>query len=319
MSGTFRTAPHAPRATCRSCGAATWPARAGASTPTSAATGSSRRSRALEPDFFLCSGDTSTPTARSRRPCRCPTARDWRNIITEEKAKVAETLDEFRGQFPYNLLDENLRAVRRRGPADRPVGRPRDPQQLVPRVRSLTDDRYTERTSTCSPRARGGRSSSSCRSRRGRATRRAASTAGSAHGPLLDVFVLDMRTYRDANADNRYADPQPRAARRAPARVAQARAARSTATWKVIANDMPLGLVVPDGAAIEAVAQGDAGAPLGPRAPVRGRARVRRTGAASGHRLPDRRRALHRGPPLRPRARRRRGLRRRSGSSSPDR
>ena len=44
--------------TCRSSGAATWPGRAGASTPTSAATASSRRWGALDPDFFLCSGDT---------------------------------------------------------------------------------------------------------------------------------------------------------------------------------------------------------------------------------------------------------------------
>jgi alkaline phosphatase D len=39
---------------------------------------------------------------------------------------------------------------------------------------------------------------------------------------------------------------------------------RSTATWKVIANDLPLGLIVPDGpTAQEAVAQGDPGVPLG--------------------------------------------------------
>lgn len=40
--------------------------------------------------------------------------------------------------------------------------------------------------------------------------------------------------------------------------------ARSRAVWKVIAADMPLGLVVADGPAdFEAVAQGDPGAPLG--------------------------------------------------------
>jgi alkaline phosphatase D len=39
---------------------------------------------------------------------------------------------------------------------------------------------------------------------------------------------------------------------------------RSRATWKVIAADLPLGLVVPDGAtAQEGVAQGDPGAPKG--------------------------------------------------------
>jgi alkaline phosphatase D len=38
----------------------------------------------------------------------------------------------------------------------------------------------------------------------------------------------------------------------------------SSATWKIIANNLPLGLVVPDGpTAQEGVAQGDGGAPLG--------------------------------------------------------
>jgi alkaline phosphatase D len=39
--------------------------------------------------------------------------------------------------------------------------------------------------------------------------------------------------------------------------------ASSRATWKVVASDMPLGLVVPDGERFEAVANGDPGPPLG--------------------------------------------------------
>ncbi|NEE30091.1 alkaline phosphatase, partial [Streptomyces sp. SID7982] len=38
-----------------------------------------------------------------------PDGRVWRNVMTEEKAKVAETLDEYRGNFRYNLLDRNVR------------------------------------------------------------------------------------------------------------------------------------------------------------------------------------------------------------------
>lgn len=38
---------------------------------------------------------------------------------------------------------------------------------------------------------------------------------------------------------------------------------RSTATWKVISADLPLGMVVPDGTAQESIANGDPGAPLG--------------------------------------------------------
>ena len=33
----------------------------------------------------------------------------WRNLVTPAKAKVAETLEEFRGNYLYNLLDENVR------------------------------------------------------------------------------------------------------------------------------------------------------------------------------------------------------------------
>jgi alkaline phosphatase D len=45
---------------------------------------------------------------------------------------------------------------------------------------------------------------------------------------------------------------------------------RSRATWKVIANDLPLGLVVPDGAAQESLANGDPGKPLGKELEIAG-------------------------------------------------
>ena len=114
LTATFRTAPTRRARRLVRRGAATSPARAGASTRTSAATASSVRWRGLDPDFFLYSGDTSTPTVRSRRRSTLPDGRIWRNLVTPEKSKVAETLAEFRGQFRYNLLDENLRALRRR-------------------------------------------------------------------------------------------------------------------------------------------------------------------------------------------------------------
>ena len=50
---------------------------------------------------------------RRRADSRQVTAEDgsvWRNLVTEEKSKVAETLNEVRGNYRYNLLDENLRA-----------------------------------------------------------------------------------------------------------------------------------------------------------------------------------------------------------------
>lgn len=84
------------------------------------------------------------------------------------------------------------------------------------------------------------------------------------YGPLLDVFVLDMRTFKDPNGPNTYADP--RLGLLGPEQRAwlKRELAASSATWKVIANDLPLGLLVPDGPGRwEGVAQGDGGAPLG--------------------------------------------------------
>ena len=65
------------------------------------------------------------------------------------------------------------------------------------------------------------------------------------YGPLLDVFMLDMRTYRGPNAANarRATARQPYFLGAAQTRLAQARArATRRATWKVIAADMPIGL-----------------------------------------------------------------------------
>jgi alkaline phosphatase D len=76
---------------------------------------------------------------------------------------------------------------------------------------------------------------------------------------------IDMRTYRAANSANR--QPQQNAETTylgaAQFKWLASELAKSRATWKVIASDMPLGVLVPDGPLWEAVANGDNGAPLG--------------------------------------------------------
>ena len=57
----------------------------------------------------------------------------WKNVVTEEKSKVAETLAEFRGNYNYNLLDPNVRAFNAEVPMFGAMGRPRGHQQLVAR------------------------------------------------------------------------------------------------------------------------------------------------------------------------------------------
>jgi alkaline phosphatase D len=85
-------------------------------------------------------------------------------------------------------------------------------------------------------------------------------------GPLVEVFALDMRTYKSANGPNRQTAIGPDAAVFGAAQLAWLKRAlrESTAVWKIVAADLPLALVVGDGPGnYEAVAQGDPGAPLG--------------------------------------------------------
>ncbi|MFD9234460.1 alkaline phosphatase D family protein [[Kitasatospora] papulosa] len=220
--------------------------------------------RRLDPDFFLCSGDNIYADGVLEPSVTLPDGRVWRNITTPEKSKVAETLDEYRGNFRYNLLDDHLRAFNAHVPSvvqwdDHEVRNNWYPGQI------LDDARYTEKdvdvlaarsvrafreyfpvpTLLGAPQER----------RMHRVVR---------HGPLLDVFVLDMRTFRNANSPGRQSDDTTGILGAEQLSWLKRELSRSRATWKVIAADMPLGLVVPDGATdFEAVAQGDPGAPLG--------------------------------------------------------
>ncbi|MBQ1088743.1 alkaline phosphatase [Streptomyces sp. B93] len=220
---------------------------------------------ALDPDFFLFSGDTVYADGPIAATAALPDGGTWRNITTEEKSKVAETLAEFRGNFRYNLLDDNLRRFNAQVPSivqwdDHEVTNNWYPGEI------LTDARYTEKSvDVLAARARQAFSEyfpiSTLRRPGGRVHR------VQHYGPLLDVFVLDMRTYRNANStDDQTTDEQGILGREQLSWLKR-ELSRSRAVWKVIASDMPLGLVVPDTGDgrphIEAVAQGDPGAPLG--------------------------------------------------------
>jgi alkaline phosphatase D len=219
--------------------------------------------QALEPDFYLCSGDTIYADGPLSPTVALPGGRTWRNVVTDAKSKVAQTLDDFRGNFAYNLLDANLRAFAARVPQvnqwdDHETHNNWYPGQI------LTDDRYTEkRADVLAARAKQAffeylPIAPQTADEAGRIYRKIS------HGPLLDVFVLDMRTYKDPNDADRYTDPARGMLGAAQRAWLKRELAASTATWKVIANDLPLGLVVTDGpTAFEAVAQGDGGRPLG--------------------------------------------------------
>ena len=63
----------------------------------------------LDPDFFLCSGDNIYADGVITATQALPDGSLYRNVTSEAKSHVAVTLDDFRGNFRYNLLDEALR------------------------------------------------------------------------------------------------------------------------------------------------------------------------------------------------------------------
>ena len=63
------------------------------------------------PDFFIHSGDTGYADGPIAETVVEKDGQVWRNLVTEEISKVAETLTEFRGRHRYNSLDANMRAM----------------------------------------------------------------------------------------------------------------------------------------------------------------------------------------------------------------
>lgn len=214
-----------------------------------------RAMAATDPAFFLFSGDAWYADNPVQATVTLPDGRVWRNVTAPEKAKVAETLAEFRGQPKYNLLDDNLRAFN----ATVPQINQWDDHEVINNWYAgeiLDDPAYTEkRVDVLAARARRTLFEFQPIGTTDRIYR------SIPYGPLLEVFVLDMRTHKDANGPNN--GPTGRILGDAQLSWLTRALAASKATWKVIAAGMPLGLVVPDGAAFEAVAQGDPGVPLG--------------------------------------------------------
>jgi len=83
------------------------------------------------------------------------------------------------------------------------------------------------------------------------------------YGPMLEVFFLDLRSYRGPNSDNVQTELTDESRILGVEQVAwlKRELAQSSATWKVIASDMPIGLVV--GGGQEAIGNGDNGAAKG--------------------------------------------------------
>ena len=228
---------------------------------------------ATKPDFFIHSGDTIYADGPIAASVTEKDGRVWRNIVTEEVSKVAETLKEYRGRHRYNSLDANMRAMF----ADVPVIAQWDDHETTNNWypgEILDDPRYTERNvNVLAARGRQAWQENMPIADADALWRPGTYDAGQyqpariyrkiSRGPQLDIFCLDMRTFKSPNTDGK----EPYATNilgqeQVDWLIKEVR--KSKATWKVIAADLPLGIIVPDGAVNqESLANRDPGAPLG--------------------------------------------------------
>ena len=197
------------------------------------------------PDFFIHSGDTVYADGPLQESVDLPDGSVWRNIVTPAKSKVAETLDEFRGQYLYNMLDQNVRAFNAAVPMlaqwdDHEVTNNWYPNELL-----LADDRYSVKSAALLA-SRGARAFHEMMPTRQSPEEPHRVYRKIAYGPLLDIFFLDLRTYRGDNTPNRQEEGAPFLGAAQLAWLREELAA-SRALWKVIASDMPIGLLVRDG------------------------------------------------------------------------
>lgn len=201
------------------------------------------------PDFFIHSGDTIYADGPIKEQQTAEGGVTWRNLVTKDVVKVAETLDEFRGRYKYNLLDHNVLAFN----AQVPQIWQWDDHEVVNNwsdSKRLDDDsRYTEKNvAVLTARASSAfMEYSPMRPFDARESDRI--YRKSSYGPLLELFTLDMRSYRGPNSTNDQleASAATQFLGKQQLQWLQAGLAQSTAIWKVISADMPIGLMVRDG------------------------------------------------------------------------
>jgi alkaline phosphatase D len=201
--------------------------------------------RETNPDFLIHLGDRIYADRPLNEIVRLGDDKVWNNIVTPAKQKVAETLAEFHGNYSYNFLDEHYRRF----------------SAEVPMIATWDDH---EVTNNWWP---GLRLSFQRMQRKGYTTRSVNALAKNgtqafldftpmrrheadpnriyrkiSYGPLVDVFILDGRSYRTPNDSNALSADEDPVALLGPAQTEWLKESlvRSRAVWKVIGNPLPI-------------------------------------------------------------------------------
>ena len=209
-----------------------------------------------DPDFFIHCGDVCYSDGPIESTTKLPDGSIWKNLVTEGKSKVAETLEEFRAQFRYNLLDDNVRKLNASISTLYQWDDHETTNNWYPGEMLDGDRRYQVKSASLLA-ARGRQAFFEYLPIRNHLRQQIHRQI--AYGPNLDLFFLDARSFRGPNSSNRQQKRSGASAFFGNSQLQWLKSAlkKSTATWKFICNDMPIGLVVTDGDKFENCANGD--------------------------------------------------------------
>lgn len=179
--------------------------------------------------------------------------RVWKNVTNEHVARVAQTLDDFRARYQYTLDDDHARALAGEVPIvaqwdDHEIHNNWWPHQNL----AAEDNRYTLQPDASVLAGHARRAMLEWTPVPPGPVQRVIH-----YGPLLDIIVLDCRSFRTANPVGG-GDADMLGAAQVQWFIDAV--TRSTARWKLIACDQPIGLVIddgPDGKRNEGWADGD--------------------------------------------------------------
>jgi alkaline phosphatase D len=208
------------------------------------------------PDFFVHCGDNIYADCPIPPDLPLPNGEIWQNLVTEEKSRAAQELADYRGNYKYNLIDANLRAFN----AEIPTFALWDDHEVA-------DDWFPGEI-----RADHANINAMLLAARGRRAfcefmpvRQTLAEIGRiyrkvSYGPLLDIFLLDMRSYSGPSFVSRdgAAGSASHVLGAAQAKWFKKELLASRATWKVIAAGFPVAMI-----GEEAKAQSEDGRPGG--------------------------------------------------------
>ncbi|WP_408898284.1 alkaline phosphatase D family protein [Nocardioides sp. R1-1] len=227
----------------------------------------------LRPDLFVHVGDTIYADEPMDETVHLADGSTWRNELTEDVMAVSETLDQLRGRHRYPLRDDNVRAFYAAVPTVAMWDDHETCNNWWP-GETIEDERYSERRADVLA-IRGRRA---WQEYQPVPVRRLAPADGDGfvgqrlyrrvpRGQHLDLFCLDMRSWRGPNPDT---DPAVAAERVQAGLLGRdqeewlVRGLRaSTATWKVVCADMPLSAPTNRVTDLDGYANKDGGRPIG--------------------------------------------------------